>query len=175
MLLIFSSGHPDTCWLTENVLCLVDQSCPTLCNPMDCSWPGSSVHGDSPGKNIGVGHHAVLQEIFPTQGSNTGLPHCRQILYRLSHQASPTENSLPLSHAQCFPPDVSALPSPLPDSCSHDRNNLEWMFLQSYQDIFILKLGIPKLTRLFMPETFNLSCRCSPLFFTIKPAGPNFL
>ena len=37
------------------VLCLVSQSCPTLCDPMDCSKPGSSVHGDSPGKNIGVG------------------------------------------------------------------------------------------------------------------------
>ena len=39
-------------------VCLVPQSCPTLCNPMDCSPPGSSVHEDSPGKNIGVGCHA---------------------------------------------------------------------------------------------------------------------
>ena len=37
------------------VLCLAPQSCPTLCHPMDCSPPGSFVHGDSPGKNIGVG------------------------------------------------------------------------------------------------------------------------
>jgi len=37
------------------VLCLVAQSCPTLCNPMDCSLPGSSVRGDSLGKNTGVG------------------------------------------------------------------------------------------------------------------------
>ena len=37
------------------VLCLVTQSCPTLCDPMDCHPPGSSVHGDSPGKNIGLG------------------------------------------------------------------------------------------------------------------------
>ena len=36
------------------VLCLVAQLCPTLCNSMDCSTPGSSVHGDSPGKNTGV-------------------------------------------------------------------------------------------------------------------------
>ena len=43
------------------VLCLVAQSCPTLCNPMDCSWPCSSVHKDSPGKNTGVGCHALLQ------------------------------------------------------------------------------------------------------------------
>ena len=37
------------------------QSCPTLCNPMDCSLPGSSVHGDSPGKNTGVGCHFLFQ------------------------------------------------------------------------------------------------------------------
>ena len=46
------------------------QQCPTLCNPMDYSLPGSSVHGDSPGKNTGVDWHALLQGIFPTQGLN---------------------------------------------------------------------------------------------------------
>ena len=56
---------------------------------MDQSLPGSSVHGDSPGKNTGVGCHALLQGIFPTQGLNPSLPHCRQILYLLSHQGSP--------------------------------------------------------------------------------------
>ena len=55
-----------------------------------CSPPGSSVYGDSPGKNIGVGCHALLQGIFPVQGSNPGLLHCRQILYHLSHQGSPS-------------------------------------------------------------------------------------
>ena len=49
------------------------QSCPTLCDPMDCSPPGSSVHGDSPGKGTGVGCHALLQGIFLTQGSNLSL------------------------------------------------------------------------------------------------------
>ena len=68
---------------------LVAQSCPTLCDPMDCSPPGSSVHEDSPGRNTGVGCHALLQGIFPTQRSNPGLPHCRQILYQLSHKGSP--------------------------------------------------------------------------------------
>ena len=72
-----------------NCMCLVAQSCPTLCNPMDCSPPGFSVHGDSPGKNTGVGCHALLQGTFLTQGLNPGLPHCRWILYRLSHQGSP--------------------------------------------------------------------------------------
>ena len=57
------------------------QSYLTLCDPMDCSPPGSSVHGGSPGKNNGVGCHALLQGIFLTQGSNPGFLHCRQILY----------------------------------------------------------------------------------------------
>ena len=48
----------------------VDQLCPTLCDPMDCNLPGSSVHRESPGKNTGVGCHALLQGIFPTQELN---------------------------------------------------------------------------------------------------------
>ena len=72
----------------DAVLCLVTQSCPTLCDPMDCSLPGSSVHGDSPRKNTGVGCHALLQGIFPTRGSNPRLLHCKSILYHLSHQES---------------------------------------------------------------------------------------
>ena len=49
-----------------SVLCFVAQLYLTLCDPMDCSLPGSSVHGDSPDKNTGVGCHALLQGIFPT-------------------------------------------------------------------------------------------------------------
>ena len=64
-------------------------SCVQLfCDPMDCSPPGASVLGDSPGKNTGVDCHALFQGIFPTQGSNPGLPHCGRILYQLSHQLS---------------------------------------------------------------------------------------
>ena len=72
------------------LLCFIAQLCPTLGNPTDCSPPGSSVHGNSPSKNTGVGCHALLQGIFPIQGSNSGLPHCRQILYCLSLQGSLT-------------------------------------------------------------------------------------
>ena len=78
-------------------VCLVPQSCPTLWDPMDCSPPGSSVHGDSPGKYTAVGCHALLQGIFPTPGSNPGLLHCRWILNRLSHEGSP---SFPFSSVQ---------------------------------------------------------------------------
>ena len=66
-------------------MCLVTQSCPTLCDPMDCSLLGSSVHGDSSGKKTGVGRHTLLQGVLPTQGSNPGLPHCKRILYHLTH------------------------------------------------------------------------------------------
>ena len=69
-------------------LVLSHPSCPTLCDSRDHSLPGSSVHGDSPSKNTGVGCHAPLQRIPPTQGSNPGLPHCRQILYPVSHKRS---------------------------------------------------------------------------------------
>ena len=80
----------------DAVLCLVAQSCPTLCDPMDCSPPGASVYVGPPGKNTGVGCHALIQGIFPTLGSNPGLPHCRQILYHLSHQGDTglCENSI---------------------------------------------------------------------------------
>ena len=44
---------------------------------------------NSPDQNIGVGSLSLLQGIFPTQGSNPGLPHCRLILYPLSHRGSP--------------------------------------------------------------------------------------
>ena len=55
-------------------MCLVSQSCPTLCDAMDCSPPGFSVHGDFSGKNTRMGCHAffqgIFQEILPTQGLN---------------------------------------------------------------------------------------------------------
>ena len=63
---------------------LVTQWYPTLCNPMDCGPQASSVHGDSPGKNTGVGCHVLLQGIFPTQELNRGLLQCKQILHSLA-------------------------------------------------------------------------------------------
>ena len=58
-------------------------SCLTLCDPMDCQpW-------NSSGQNTGVGSLSLLQGIFPTQGLNPGLLHCRWILYQLSHKGSP--------------------------------------------------------------------------------------
>ena len=64
----------------------VAQSCPTLCDPMDCSLTRFLRPWDFPGKTTGVGCHFLLQEVFPIQGLNPGLPCCRQMLYHLSHQ-----------------------------------------------------------------------------------------
>ena len=72
-------------WLKWNLLCYVcvcvsAQPCLTLCDPVDCSPPG---------KNTGVGSYSLLQRIFPTQESNLGLPHRRQIIYCWSPQGNP--------------------------------------------------------------------------------------
>ena len=64
------------------------QWCLTLCDPMDCSPPGSSAHGILQVRIL-QWVAILLQGIFLTQESNMGLPHCRQILYHLSHQGSP--------------------------------------------------------------------------------------
>ena len=66
----------------------VMQSCLTLCYLMDCRMPGSSVHG--------ILQTRILERVgfpspgnLPKQGSNSGLPHCKMILYHLNHQGSP--------------------------------------------------------------------------------------
>ena len=69
-------------------ICVCAQSCLTLFDPMDCSPPGSSVHGMVPGRSTGVGCHALLQGIFLIQGSNP------QLRWLLHWQA----DSLPRSH-----------------------------------------------------------------------------
>ena len=74
----------------------VAQLCLTLCDPMDtrllCPW-------DLLGKSTGVGCHFLLQGIFLTQGSNPGLPHCRQTLYHQSHQGC---ESWTIRKAECW-------------------------------------------------------------------------
>ena len=68
------------------------QSCPPLCDPVDGGSPGFSVHGDSPGKNTGVGCHFLLQGIFLTQGSNPGL-FCILIGRHILYHCAPREGS----------------------------------------------------------------------------------
>ena len=62
--------------LCQHLKVLVTHSCSTLCDPVDCSLPGSSVQG-------------IFQGIFPAQESNSGLLHFEWTLYLLSHQGNP--------------------------------------------------------------------------------------
>ena len=119
------------------VLCLVAESYLTFCDPMDYSPPGSSVHGDSPGKNTGVGCHAHLQEIFPAQGSNPGLLHCMLLLYHLSHQGSPgilEWVACPFFRRSSWPRDRTSV------SCIAGRFFTSWTKKHSYITSFIHKV-----------------------------------
>ena len=72
------------------VVVKVAQSCPTL-RPHGLYSPWNS-----PGQNTGVGSLSLLRGIFPSQGSNPGLPHCRQILYQLSTREAPVSKIHPV-------------------------------------------------------------------------------
>ena len=86
--------HPSSILVHACVCAQSLQSCLTLCDPTDCILPDFSVHRSSPGKNTGVGCHALLEGIFLTQGSNLHL-------LRLLHLQA---GSLPL-----VPPGFSTL------------------------------------------------------------------
>ena len=83
----------------------------------DSLWPQEPTRllhlWDFPGKNTGVGCHFLLQGIFPTQGLNLGLPHCRQMLYRLSHHGScgKTKCSINAGHQARSPGQLMLKPS----------------------------------------------------------------
>ena len=87
------------------------QSCPTPSYPMDCSHPGSSVYGIFQARVLEWVAISFLQ-IFPTQGLNPGLPHCRWMLYPLSHQGGSGKMLL-----NDWPAD--------PDLCKHDYGCLK--------------------------------------------------
>ena len=86
------------CWpkSSPRVASEATQSCLTLCNPMDCSLPDSSVHGIFQARVLEWVAISFSRGIFPTQGSNLGFLHCRQMLYHLSHRGShlPRGNAL---------------------------------------------------------------------------------
>ena len=73
--------------------CLVARSCLTLCHLLYCSPPGSSVHGDSPGRNTEVDCHALLCGIFPDPGIKALSPALQLESLPLSHQGSPFMHS----------------------------------------------------------------------------------
>ena len=75
--------------------------------PASLSESHWTVPWNSPGPNTGVGSLSLLQGIFPTQGSNPGLPHCRQIRYQLSHKAASLEQ--PQTRSSLSPPSLFSL------------------------------------------------------------------
>ena len=93
MTVVFCVGVHPTCMCKLYIICNVSVSCSVVSDSLRlhglkptrllCPW-------NSPGKNTGVGCHALLQGIFPTQGWQLGFPRCRQILYHLSHQCAYT-------------------------------------------------------------------------------------
>ena len=83
-----SASFPSLFWVVSLFLFNVRWSRSVVSNSLRphgllCPW-------GFPGKKTGVGCHFLLQEVFPTQGLNPGLPHCRRTLYHLSHQGSPS-------------------------------------------------------------------------------------
>ena len=133
---------------------LVTQSCLTLGGLMDCSPPGSSVHGILQART-GVGLHSLLQGIFPTQGSNLGLLHCRQTLYPLSHQGSPKSSLLLLLLLQscpalCNPIDGSPLGSSVPGILQ--ARILEWVAI-SFSNAWKWKVKVKSLSRAWLLAT----------------------
>ena len=90
-----TSGSPlfTYCWnLSWRILSITLLACKSESHLVvsDSLWPHRLYSPwNSPGQNIGVGSLSLFQGIFPTQGLNTGLPHCRQIPYQLSHKGSP--------------------------------------------------------------------------------------
>ena len=79
--------HPFSILLSAQKLTSMCESCSVVSNSLQPR--GLYSPWNSPGQNTRVGRHSLLQGIFPTQGSDPGLPHCKWILYQLSHQGSP--------------------------------------------------------------------------------------
>ena len=81
--------HPFSILLSAQKLTCMCESCSVVSNSLQPH--GLYSPWNSPGQNTRVGSLSLLQGIFPTQGSNPGLPHCRQSLYQLSHMGSPVD------------------------------------------------------------------------------------
>ena len=101
-------------------------------------------------KNTTVGCHSLLQGIFPIQGSNPGLLHCRQILYHQSHQGNPTR--MQISHNYTCIPSLPSLSSLLP--------------IPPLQGITEHQTGLPVLQGNFSPA-IHLTRQCSFYRFTV--------
>ena len=110
-------------WLLYNVLCLVALSCPTLCDPLDCSLQAPLSMGVLQARILEWVAVPSLQGIFPTQELNPGPARCRQILYCPSHQGSPRileQGACPFSKGSSWPMNRTRV------SCIAGRSFTSW-------------------------------------------------
>ena len=120
-------------------------------------WPhGLNSSWNSPGQNTGVGSLSLLQEMFPTQGSNPGLPHCRKILYQLSHKGNPRILewvAYPFSRGSSQPKNWTGV------SCTAGRFFINWAIREAHWWLLALTLCIEVL--------LCLVCKCLHLFILL--------
>ena len=137
------------------------QSCRTLCNPRDHSPPGSSVLGITQARILEWVAIPFFRGIFPTQGSNSGLPHCRWILYHTNHQYTYNPSLLNLSLNPTHPSRLSEhklSPQQLPTSY---LNIIAYICLCDS-----LSLSHTLLPPTMCTSLFSLSARCHFFTFT---------
>ena len=109
-----------------------------------------------PGKNTGVGCHSLLQGIFPTQGLNSNLLHCRQILYCLSHQGSPIERYEFSSVAQSCPTLCDPMNHSTPGLPVYHQLLAKLMSIESVMPSSHLILGRPLLLLPPIPHSIRV-------------------
>ena len=129
-------------------------------------WQGpcSSVHGDYPSNNTGVGSLSLLQQVFPTQELNQGLLHCRRILYQLSYQRSPQAHK----HVRLYVNLTRSL-AMFNFFCNSSCQRVPIPHVSFYLS-FLLTLGFSKTP----PQKESVSCsffRCNPLLLHWSPVS----
>ena len=128
---------------------------------MDCSPPVSSVHGDSPSKNTGLGCHALLQGIFPTQGSSPHLLHCKWIFYCWT-----TEETLKSTEEEVFTwqKSVCSVSEPAPPPPKQLLNiyqyNTDLVVAKDNDDKSTLKPHMPRVFFAKYRQVSRLFCKC---------------
>ena len=139
---------------------LPSESCSVMSNSLQPH--GLYSPWNSPGQNTGVGSLSLLQGIFPTQGSNPGLMHCRWILYQLSHKGSPRKLecvAYPFSRGSFRPRNWTRV------SCIAGRFFTNWViaealaFCPKTQQIHSERLLFPDIWTLTLGHVQNMNCQ----------------
>ena len=129
---------------------LVSQSCPTLCDPMDCSPPGSSVYEIRQARILEWVAITFSRGIFLTQGLNLGLLHCSTFFIVWATREAAAAKSLQLCPTLCDPIDGSPPGSPVPGILQ--ARTLEWVTI-SFSNAWKWKVKVKSLSRVQLFET----------------------